>query len=91
MRKIIESTLVSLDGVIGDPQVWANDYFDKEAQADALPPALATGILKIIPLVVTDATRDARFAAPVTVSPLASPGDRLIALLGRSPQAPSAT
>jgi hypothetical protein len=30
VRKIIESTLVSLDGVIGDPQVWANDYFDKE-------------------------------------------------------------
>ena len=56
-----------------------------------IPPALATGILKIIPLVVTDTTRDARFAAPVTVSPRASPGDRLIALLGRSPQTPSAT
>jgi uncharacterized protein (TIGR03086 family) len=54
-----------------------------------IPSALATGILKIIPLVVTDATRDARFATPVTVSPLASPGDRLIALLGRSPQTPS--
>ena len=56
-----------------------------------IPPALATGILRIIPLVVTDTTRDARFAAPVTVSPRASPGDRLIALLGRSPQTPSAT
>ncbi|HEY4850477.1 MAG TPA: maleylpyruvate isomerase family mycothiol-dependent enzyme [Streptosporangiaceae bacterium] len=56
-----------------------------------IPPALATGILKIIPLVVTDATRDARFAAPVTVSPRAGPGDRLIALLGRSPPTPSAT
>jgi dihydrofolate reductase len=42
MRKIIESTLVSLDGVIGDPQVWANDYFDKEAQADALERLLAS-------------------------------------------------
>lgn len=42
MRKIIESTLVSLDGVIGDPQVWANDYFDKEAQADALEQLLAS-------------------------------------------------
>jgi dihydrofolate reductase len=31
MRKVIESTLVSLDGVIGDPQVWANEYFDDEA------------------------------------------------------------
>ena len=36
MRKVIESTLVSLDGVIGDPQVWANEYFDEEAVATAL-------------------------------------------------------
>ena len=42
MRKIIESTLVSLDGVIGDPMVWANDYFDNEAQADALERLLAS-------------------------------------------------
>lgn len=42
MRKIIESTLVSLDGVIGDPQVWAMDYFGKEAQADALERLLAS-------------------------------------------------
>ncbi len=33
MRKVIESTLVSLDGVIGDPQVWADEYFDDEATA----------------------------------------------------------
>lgn len=49
-----------------------------------IPPALATGILKIVPLVVTDATRNVHFAAPVTMSPLASPSDRLVALLGRS-------
>jgi dihydrofolate reductase len=36
MRKIIESTLVSLDGVIGDPHVWATDYFDSEAEEFAL-------------------------------------------------------
>jgi dihydrofolate reductase len=36
MRKVIESTLVSLDGVIGDPQVWANESFDEEAVATAL-------------------------------------------------------
>jgi dihydrofolate reductase len=42
MRKIIESTLVSLDGVIGDPQVWAGDYFDKEAQTGALAQLLAS-------------------------------------------------
>jgi dihydrofolate reductase len=36
MRKIIESTLVSLDGVIGDPHLWAMNYFDNEAQEDSL-------------------------------------------------------
>src|SRR5262245_24777717 len=36
MRKIIESTLVSLDGVFGDPHTWATDYFDDEAQEYAL-------------------------------------------------------
>ena len=36
MRKIIESTLVSLDGVIGDPHLWATDYFDNEAENYAL-------------------------------------------------------
>jgi hypothetical protein len=36
MRKIVESTLVSLDGVIGDPHFWATDYFDSEAEKHAL-------------------------------------------------------
>jgi dihydrofolate reductase len=36
MRKIIESTLVSLDGVIEDPHVWATPYFNGEAERHAL-------------------------------------------------------
>jgi dihydrofolate reductase len=36
MRKIIESTLVSLDGVIGDPHLWSMNYFDREAEKYAL-------------------------------------------------------
>ena len=36
MRKIIESTLVSLDGVIGDPHLWAMERFDDDAQREAL-------------------------------------------------------
>jgi len=36
MRKIIESTLVSLDGVIQDPHLWATKYFDSEAEKHAL-------------------------------------------------------
>jgi dihydrofolate reductase len=36
MRKIIESTLVSLDSVIEDPHLWATEYFDSEAENYAL-------------------------------------------------------
>jgi hypothetical protein len=36
MRKIIESTLISLDGVFSNPQIWATAYFDHEAEKDAL-------------------------------------------------------
>src|SRR4029453_11911993 len=36
MRKIIESTLMSLDGVFGDPHIWATEYFDDEAAKYAL-------------------------------------------------------
>jgi dihydrofolate reductase len=42
VRKVIESTLVSLDGVIGDPQVWAEPYFDDEAGERALKQLLVT-------------------------------------------------
>ena len=36
MRKIIESTLVSLDGVFGEPHTWTREYFDQEAESYAL-------------------------------------------------------
>ena len=36
MRRIVESTLLSLDGVIGDPHLWASERFDDEARARAL-------------------------------------------------------
>ena len=42
MRKIIESALVSLDGVIGDPMSWASAYFNEDAQASALTQLLAS-------------------------------------------------
>jgi dihydrofolate reductase len=42
MRNIIESTLVSIDGVIGEPHLWAKDYFGDEARADALKQLLAS-------------------------------------------------
>ena len=36
MRKIIESTFVSLDGVTEDPRAWAMGYFNENAQQAAL-------------------------------------------------------
>jgi uncharacterized protein (TIGR03086 family) len=50
-----------------------------------IPHALAEELLELSPLLVTDADRTAHFAAPVYVPPLAGPGDRLIAFLGRDP------
>jgi uncharacterized protein (TIGR03086 family) len=54
-----------------------------------IPPSLAEEMLDLSPLLVADADRPTRFAAPVDVPPLAGPGDRLVAFLGRHPyQAP---
>jgi uncharacterized protein (TIGR03086 family) len=50
-----------------------------------IPPVLARGILSLVPLVVTEPVRGLRFGPPVPVSPLAAPGDQLVALLGRAP------
>jgi dihydrofolate reductase len=36
MRKLIVSTLVSLDGIHGDPQSWAGDFFDEQAAEESL-------------------------------------------------------
>jgi uncharacterized protein (TIGR03086 family) len=52
-----------------------------------IPAALATSILAVVPLVVTEVTRGAQFANPVAPAPQATPGDRLVALLGRNPAA----
>jgi dihydrofolate reductase len=42
MRRLIESTLLALDGVIGEPRVWASDHFDAEAQEKALEQLMAS-------------------------------------------------
>ena len=36
MRNLIVSSLVSLDGVHGDPQSWVGDYFDQQAAEESL-------------------------------------------------------
>jgi len=48
-----------------------------------IPPALATRMLRLCPLLVTG--REGLFGTPVQVPSAASPGDQLIAYLGRNP------
>ena len=36
MRNLIVSSLVSLDGIHGDPQSWIGDYFDGQAAEESL-------------------------------------------------------
>jgi dihydrofolate reductase len=36
MRKLIVSTMVTLDGVCGDPQSWAGEFFDEQAVEESL-------------------------------------------------------
>lgn len=50
-----------------------------------LPPRLAEELLDLAPLLVSDDDRPVRFAAPVDVGALGSPGHRLLGFLGRQP------
>jgi len=48
-----------------------------------LPDALATDLLALCPLLVSDIDRPVRFAAPIPLPRGAAAGDRLLAFLGR--------
>ncbi|MGH3253880.1 MAG: maleylpyruvate isomerase N-terminal domain-containing protein [Streptosporangiaceae bacterium] len=52
----------------------------------SIPPALATRLLALCPLLAT--SREGLFAAAVPIPPEASPGDRLLGYFGRDPGAP---
>ncbi|HEX6500144.1 MAG TPA: TIGR03086 family metal-binding protein [Micromonosporaceae bacterium] len=59
---------------------------DRACGADRpVPPSLAEELLELSPLLVTDDERPRLFAPRVEPSPLATPGDRLVAFLGRDP------
>ena len=62
------------------------DVSAARGRGSPIPPALATRMLRLSPLLVTG--REGLFAAPVRVPAQASPGDQLVAYLGRSPVAP---
>ena len=54
-------------------------------QRQPIPPALATNLLAIAPVLVPLVGRHPLFAAPVTVPATAGPSDQLAAFLGRAP------
>lgn len=54
-------------------------------QARPVPPGLAAVLLAVAPALVTAADRPDRFADPVTLPGWATPGDALVAFLGRRP------
>ena len=55
-----------------------------------VPPGLAAVLLPIVPLLITPGTRPGLFADPVRLPGPASPGDQLVAFLGRQPRPPAA-
>lgn len=52
-----------------------------------IPPELALDLLEVAFLVVNGTTRPGLFAEPLMGTPVACPGDKLVALLGRTPPA----
>jgi uncharacterized protein (TIGR03086 family) len=50
-----------------------------------VPPGLGAVLLPIVPLLITPGTRPGLFADPVQLPGAASPGDQLVAFLGRQP------
>lgn len=51
--------------------------------ARPIPPALASDLMRVAPVLVSDADRPGRFGPPVPPAPGAAPGQRLLAFLGR--------
>jgi uncharacterized protein (TIGR03086 family) len=53
---------------------------------EPVPAPLAEALLRVVPELVTDGTRDGLFGEPVPVPVMAAAGDRLVAYLGRRPE-----
>jgi hypothetical protein len=77
--------MVAVTGAI-EVTVHGWDIFAVCGAARPVPPGLAAVLLPIAPLLITPATRPGLFADPVRLPGPASPGDQLVAFLGRQPR-----
>jgi uncharacterized protein (TIGR03086 family) len=81
----VPAGLVACTGAI-EIAVHGWDVSAARGRGRPIPPALATRMLELCPLLVTG--REGLFAGPVEVPAQASPCDRLVGYLGRDPENP---
>jgi uncharacterized protein (TIGR03086 family) len=82
--RALTSSVVAATGAV-EVAVHGWDVAQACGRGRPIPPGLAEELLELCPLFVRRADRRTRFGAPVGVSPLASPSERLVAFLGRNP------
>lgn len=80
----LEAGIVTAVGAV-ELTVHGWDVAEACGEPRPIPTALATELLEVVPQFVTAADRPVRFAASVPTGSQASPGDRLVAYLGRQP------
>jgi uncharacterized protein (TIGR03086 family) len=79
---------VSIVAMTGALEIAVHGWDIREAcgHSKPIPFGLATALLPIAPLLVAPGSRAGLFADPLPVPPLTSPGDQLVAFLGRQPR-----
>jgi uncharacterized protein (TIGR03086 family) len=85
----LRASMVAVTGAI-EITVHGWDIWVACGACRPVPPGLAAILLPIAPLLVTPGTRPGLFADPVRLPGPASPGDQLVAFLGRQPRRPAA-
>jgi uncharacterized protein (TIGR03086 family) len=85
--RLLGADLVAATGAI-DLAVHGWDVSAACGSDRPIPDALARDLLEVAILVMDDVTRPGLFGEPVQVPPLSWPGDKLVALLGRTPRTP---
>lgn len=84
----LTASMMSCAGAI-EIAVHGWDISAARGSPQPIPSTLADRMLHLAPLLVTDATRAGQFGQPVPAAASATPGDQLVAFLGRSPAWPT--